>query len=70
MFTTVPIAVLSVAGALVVITLAPSYYRARNIPVLLSIFWLFATSICIAINTLGWQNTVADKWRPFCEICK
>nr|WJN24982.1 putative pheromone receptor [Sporisorium sorghi] len=67
MISTIPITVLALAGALLVTTLIPSYYRAGNLPVLLSIFWLSSTSICIAINTAAWQD-VADKWEPFCEI--
>nr|ALS87613.1 pheromone receptor 3 [Ustilago esculenta]QBH70102.1 pheromone receptor a3 [Ustilago esculenta] len=68
MFTTIPITVLSFAGALVVIILIPSYYRVRNTPVLLSIFWLCSTSLFIAINTAGWQHNVSDKWQVYCEI--
>nr|ABW21687.1 pra3 protein [Sporisorium reilianum]CAI59763.1 pheromone receptor a3 [Sporisorium reilianum] len=67
MISTIPITVLALAGALLVATLIPSYTRARNIPVILSIFWLCSTSICVAINTAGWQD-VADKWKPYCEL--
>ncbi len=68
MVTTVPITVLSVAGALLISTLALPYYRARNIPVLLSIIWLILACICITINTAGWQGNVDDKWRAYCEF--
>ncbi|KAJ1035196.1 hypothetical protein NDA18_000792 [Ustilago nuda] len=68
MFTTIPITVLSFTGVLVVATLVPSYYRVKNLPVLLSIFWLVAAGICIGINTAGWQGSTAIKWQVYCEI--
>nr|AEY62536.1 pheromone receptor a3 [Ustanciosporium gigantosporum] len=68
MYTTVPISVLSFFGSLVVTLLIPSYLRAKNLPVLLSIFWLCLTGLCIGINTAGWQESVEIKWKPYCEF--
>nr|DBA11516.1 TPA_inf: STE3 [Pseudozyma tsukubaensis] len=68
MFNTIPITVLSVLGGLLVATLIPSYYRSKNVPVLLSIFWLLITCICNTLNTAGWQDSTAIKWVPYCEI--
>nr|WJN24976.1 putative pheromone receptor [Pseudozyma pruni] len=68
MVTTIPISVLSISGAFLVLTLVPSYFRARNIPVILSVFWLASASICTAVNTIAWQGNPKDKYRVWCEI--
>nr|WJN24980.1 putative pheromone receptor [Pseudozyma thailandica] len=68
MYTTIPITVLSILGAALVTTLIPSYYRARNVPVLLSVFWLLLSCLCITMNTAGWQGSSSNKWQAFCEF--
>lgn len=70
MISTIPIAVLSFFGVFLILFLVPSYARAKNVPVLLSILWLFLTGICTGTNTAAWQSSTEVKWLPYCEIGK
>ena len=46
------------------------HWRARNIPTLSLIAWLFILNVAYGVNSLVWSNDVWDKAPLWCDICE
>jgi hypothetical protein len=62
-----PIGALTAAA----LVLLPAFWhwRARNIPTLSLIVWLFAVNVIYGANSLAWSDNVWDKAPVWCDIC-
>lgn len=58
-----------VAAFLVLVT-AFWHWRARNVPTLSLIFWLFILNVIYGVNSLAWSSDVRDKAPLWCDICE
>ena len=57
------------AAALVLVPL-PGHWRARNIPTLSLIAWLFFLNVARGVNVIEWYDTVEIKLKIWCDICE
>ncbi|KAI0033050.1 GPCR fungal pheromone mating factor [Vararia minispora EC-137] len=60
--------VLSLFAAILVIIPIPWHWRARNIPTLALMGWLFSVNVIYAVNTIVWNGTVENKIPVWCDI--
>lgn len=54
--------------ALLVLIPLPGHWRARNVPTLSIIAWLFVVNITHGVNTIAWANNVDLKLLVWCDI--
>lgn len=64
----VPQAVASFLAATLVLVPLPSHWRARNVPTLSLILWLFAVNVAHGINVIAWWGNVDVKFLIWCDI--
>jgi hypothetical protein len=46
----------------------PWHWRARSVPTLSMIIWLFITNIIFAVNTIIWAGSIAERVPVWCDI--
>lgn len=66
MFPGLPIA--SFLAAVLVLIPLPWHWRARNIPTLSIIFWLFVVNMTHGVNAIVWYHNVEIRLVVWCEI--
>ncbi|KAJ7061156.1 Rcb2.42 [Mycena amicta] len=55
-------------GAALVLVPLPWHWRARNVPTLSIIAWLFVSNITMAINSIIWADSIRLTARVWCDI--
>ena len=58
----------SILAALLVLMPLPGHWRARNVPTLSIIFWLFVINIAHGVNTIAWAGNIDLKFLVWCDI--
>jgi pheromone a factor receptor len=57
-------------AAFLVLVPAFWHWRARNVPTLSLIVWLFTLNVICGVNSLVWSDNVLDKAPVWCDICE
>ena len=60
--------IFSFISALLVVLPLSSHWRARNVPVLALISWLFISNIIYAINSIVWAGNIRNPVPVWCDI--
>nr|GAT45148.1 pheromone receptor Rcb2 B44 [Mycena chlorophos] len=55
-------------GALLVLVPLPWHWRARNVPTLSIIAWLFISNIVLAVNSIVWAGSIEIRAEVWCDI--
>ncbi|CAL1697592.1 unnamed protein product [Somion occarium] len=58
----------SILAALLVLLPLPGHWRARNVPTISIIAWLFVINVAHAVNTIAWAHNVDLKLLVWCDI--
>ncbi|KAI0651373.1 GPCR fungal pheromone mating factor [Trametes meyenii] len=66
--TAVPRAFASFLAAFLVLTPLPWHWRARNIPTLSLILWLFVLNVAHGVNVIEWYDNIDVKLQIWCDI--
>ncbi|KAI0752092.1 pheromone A receptor-domain-containing protein [Fomes fomentarius] len=65
-----PRAFASFLAALLVLVPLPGHWRARNIPTLSLIAWLFFLNVAHGVNVIEWYDNIAMKLEIWCDIIR
>lgn len=64
----VPQAFVSFLAAVLVLIPLPTHWRARNVPTVSLILWLFALNVAHGVNVIVWWDNVQLKLLVWCDI--
>ena len=56
-------------GVFLVLIPALWHWRARNVPTVSLIMWLFTLNVVYGVNSLIWSDNIRDKAPMWCNIC-